>query len=555
MASKNVVRELLVLLGVKVSPGARRELESFENALNHAKLSAGQLADNALRAGRNLALMALGGAAALGKLTVDAGLAAVEIERQARLLLLSRQEYQEWLHVSQRAGATSRDLADTFLQINDASQRAIGGSKEMTEAFRSLGISTKQLKGQNPGQLMELLAEQIEKTTDKSKALGVVSRLLGEESGRKFGPLLLSGADAIRAMRREAEALGIVMSDKQLSSLKAVSEQWRILTTRARGLRNVLAAALAPAIERLLKRLDQWLAANRELAASRIDLWVERVTILVTNLDRAVGLIGGWDTVLLGVATGAGMLLLIANLDKAVALVSALRAGWALLGLAAGALGISLSPVLLVLVTIAAAVLAFLTAVMLLGLAIEDLWVFLQGGNSVLGDNLDLLESIIPGFGAFRDLVWALVTAFVQAVTNVGRFVDAIRQGLKPALELVEDLLVRLLGRFADLRFAWQALDELASRPLRALTDSVQGVSAGSTALSGAAANQLQGALANQVSGQLPGMRASSQSIDQSVGGTVNQFNTIMGADGDAIGDALGRAVNVARVATQGGRR
>jgi hypothetical protein len=555
MARRNVLRELIVLLGVQISPSTSRQLQTFENLLGAAKVTMGDLASGTLRLTRNLALMAAAGGAALGKMTMDAAAHAVEIERQARLMLLTRQEYQQWLHVAQTLGATERDLADTMLQVNDASQRAIGGSKEMTEAFAGLGIKVAQLQGLNPGQTLDLMATQIEKMADRGKALGIVSRLLGEESGRKFGPLLLGGAGAIRAMRQEAERLGLVMSDDQLRAMKLVSVETRRLTGLVKGLRNVVMGALSPAIGAQIRQWREWLEANRALIAAGIERWVERVLILLENLQRAVTFIGGWDVVLLNVATGLGMLLLLANLDKVLLLIRAVQYGFGLLGVVAAALGIGLLPLTVILIGIAAALALVATAAAAFYLAFEDLWVWWQGGNSILGDNLDLLESLIPGFGAFRDLVWAVVESFMAAVDNAGLFVAAIRQGLQPALEFLDSILDRLLGRFRDLKVLWATVDEWVSAPLQAMTDSIRRDTLWSRSAANSAAGQLQGQLSREVQGQLGGALPGVQQVDNRVGGAISQVNNFFTPTGSEVGDALNAAIRQGAVATQGGRR
>lgn len=555
MARKNVVRELLVLLGVQISRGTAAQIDSFESSLAAAKLTMADVSTGALTMGRNLALGALAGAMGLAKLTNDMGAQAVEIERQAQLLNLTTEEYQKWLYVTERLGGTQRDLADSFLQINDAAQRAIGGSKEMTEAFAGIGIQTSQLVGLNPSQLFDVVADAVANATDKGKAMGVVSRLLGEEASRKLGPALLQGAAAVKAFKDEAEQLGVVMSDEQLAALKGVSNETRRLTGLAKGLRNVLAAELAPVVTRQVRAAREWLEANRDLIASGIDRWIDRVTILFENLDRAVRLIGGWDVVLMNVAVGAGMLLLLANLDKVLLLVNAVRAGWAVLATVAAALGIGLLPLTLILAGLALALAGAVAGATAFYLALEDIWVFLQGGNSVLGANLDLIESYIPIFGQVRDLVWALVQALGAALRTGARFADAIASGLSPALDMLAFLLDRVYGRLQQIWDIWVRFNERGGEALSVLTAGIRATTGTGEALGAGVAQQLQGNLASSVRGQLASGTSAYQQVDNRVGGAVTQLNTFVGTVGDEVGDALSRAMRRAALATQGGRR
>jgi hypothetical protein len=553
MASR-VLREILVRLGVDTqAPMTRRQLKDFEDGLTRVKRSMQDGAEMAAQWSRGLALAAGAVAAGIGKLTLDMSGQAIEIERQARLLNLTRAEYQQWLYVIQGLGGTQRDLADSFLQINDAAQRAIGGSKEMTEAFAGIGISTTQLKNKNPSQLFDLIAQQVAKATDKGAALSVVSRLLGEEASRKLGPALVQGADAVKRLKDEAVKLGVVMSDDQLRALKAVGEQWRRLTGLTKGLRNVLAAALAPIVARLLKSLADWIEANRQLIASGIEKWVDRARILLENLNRAVTAIGGWDVVLLQVATGAGMLTLLANMDKVKSLLFGLRVLWAGLGVAAtaaaSATGIAVAPLVLI-------VLGLVTAIGLLALGLEDLWVWWQGGDSLLKRNLDLIEQLIPAFGGFRDLVWALVEGTIASVQNLGLFADAIKNGLAPALQLIDPLLQPIIDGLKELVEWWAYGNAIVGSGLSDVAGWVREGSAAGTGNAEALAARLQASLAGAVQGQVDRVLSTVNNTDNSQRSTTFHMNNQFGGPGvrDVI-EAVEGTVRRAVPFVQGGRR
>lgn len=553
MANSRVIRELLVRLGVTVTPTTKADIQAMHDAIERVKSTMEGAAEGALTFGRNVALGARAAAGALAKLTLDAGQAAIEIERQARLLNLTREEYQKWLFVTQKLGGTQRDLADSFLQINDAAQRAIGGSKEMVQAFHGIGITTTMLKNKNPSELFDLIADRVAAATDKGKAMGIVSRLLGEEASRKLGPALLQGAAAVKALKDEAVKLGVVMSDNQLRALKSVGIQWGRLTGLVKGLRNVLAAALAPILERLLKRWADWLEANRNLIASGIERWVDRLRILLENLNRAVTAIGGWDVVLLGVAQGAGLLLLLANLGRLQTLLGNLRVLWAVIatvgGAAATALGIPFA-------ALAAIVLGLVVAIGLLALGLEDLWVWWQQGDSLLKRNLDLIQSYIPAFGAVRELGWALVSMLMALVRGWGMLANAVLAGLAPAKQLLTLFLDPVLARVKELHGWWLKLLDVMATPVRGLTTLIEGATSVGERMAATTADAVQGTLAGAVQRQVDRVSGSVSNVDNSNRTANIQMNNTFGGGGardvlDALDGAVRRAVPV----LQGGRR
>lgn len=552
MASR-VIRELLVRLGVTVTPTSKADIKAMEDALERVKRVGTEAAGALVQVSKAAAVAVAGAAAALGKLAIDTGQQSIEIERQARLLLLTRKEYQEWLFVAERSGATQRDLADTFLQINDASQRAQLGSKEMTEGFSALGIKIAELKGLNPGQIFELIAQRIEMTSDRARSLGVVSRLLGEESGRQFGPVLMSGVAAVRALRREAEELGIVMDDRALAATKEAAVQWRRLTAVTRSLRNELAAALAPIVTKVLRGVLEWVRANRELLSQRIELWAHRLRVAIEKLHAAVTLVGGWDVVFRNVATGLGLLLLLANLGKVKALLGALEVAVAAFGAVSATtlatFGIALGPLLFILAAIAYAVGTVV-------LVFEDWYIWLIGGNSAVGALLDAVESVIPAFGDFRELVWAIVEAVIGAWNNLGLFVDAILTGLAPALQVVDAALAPVLLAMRELVDLWQRANEFVGSGLRSITAAIESDTYFSGLQAQANANALQGQISTSVAAQAArAAGAINNAVNNVNNADVSQTNNFFGGGPETFADALGGALRRARTALQGGLR
>lgn len=535
--ANNVLRTLLVRLGVSVTPTTKADVDAFNAKVEQVKQTMRDAVTWTHRLAVGLAATAAAGAAAMLGLATHTGEQSNEIEQQAKLLLLTRREYQEWLHLSERVGANGRDLADAFIQINDASQRAQQGEKSMVETFGRLNIQAKQLKGLNPGQIFELMATHIEKAADKSAALSVASQLLGEEAVRQFGPALMQGTAAIRAMRKEAEELGLVMSDDQLRATKAVSAEWTRLRGVLRGLRNTIVAALAPVLLQVLRGISDWVRANRELIAQRLEQTIRRIGLALESVHRLVQLVGGWDVVFMNVATGLGLLTLLANLDKVKGLLTAADILFKGLGVVGGAVATALGIPLAALVGILAGLLFYLG---LLALALEDAWVFLQGGNSLIGQNLDLLEQWIPALGAIRALFWALAEGVLVSWRNVGRFTNAILQGLKPALELVDVLLQPLLDKLEQLWGWWVKINDRASRGLEGITGFVQRLTDVGDRAGANAAPLLQQAVAGTVAAGVTRTSGAVQAVsNRTVTENIHQVNTFIGANARDVAEGV----------------
>lgn len=552
----NILRDLFVRLGINVNPKNKRDLREFDKKVEEVKGHLEDVASAAITAAKWLGGLAVAGVAAATGLAVSTGQTATQIERQARALQLTRAEYQEVLAVFERFDGDASDVADALGTITDRTQDVLDGTQSVVDDFALIGLGVDQLRGKRPIELLETFADAVAGASDRNKALTAVVRILGDDLGAKITPALLDGAAGLRAMRMEAHELGLVMSDEQLRASKEAAEQWRKLTAVGRGLRNELGAALGPSVVRLVRGTLDWVRANRAWLSLRIEHGVRAVTTAVEAANAAVQLVGGWGVILANVATGAGMLLLLANLGKVEKALGAIRVVFAIVQTLFAASGLTLAaPFLPVL-----AVLGGLTFfVGLLGLAIQDLWVFWNGGKSVLGDNLDAIERVIPAFGAVRDLVGALAEAFIQAGYSVIGYARALRNGLRPALALIDVVLAPFVRRLERLWEIWQGLNKLPAKVLGRLASDIRASTDARASSSALGAMQLQSSLSGSVSRQVDRAALGVQQLDRALPGgpstTINQSNTFLGGQGWEVDDALASASRKARASVAGGRR
>jgi hypothetical protein len=425
-----------------------------------------------------------------------------------------------------------------------------------------VGLHARDLKGLKPDQLFELLADAVARASDKSKALAAVSRILGEESSRKFAPALMGGAAAIRELRMQAHELGLVLDDDALRATKEVAVQWRQLKQVGRGLATELAVRLAPDVAAVLRGVLGWVKANRELLSQRIDFWVRQLERGMTALNLAVRVIGGWDVVFLNVAQGAGLLYLIANLDRLQHLLKLLRVGFTALQVVAepvlaqlqvqvGALlaelGIGLAPLLLILG-------GFVFYLGLAALAVDDFLTFWRGGKSVLGDNLDAIERLFPAFRGFRDLVAALVGVGGAAVRTLVMIGAAVLNGLSPAFQLLDQVLESVAERLREIGHLWDQFNIGLGLQFEGAAAGVRSWTARNEGAGWSMADRVNRSVSSAVQAQVDRVSGGSSSVDNS-SRSVEQTNNFWGGGGADHLRNLDSALRGARIAVAGGSR
>ena len=182
---------------------------------------------------------AVAGVLSVGFLTQKArevGEFARQVQDLAPSLGMTTDQLQEWEYVFARAGLEIDDVADAMATITDRAADAESGMTSMLDDFKLVGITVDQLKGKNPQQLFELFADAVANTEDKNAALASIVRTLGDDLGRKLAPMLLLGKEGLAAMRKEAQALGIVMDESKISEVAAQMVEIQIASMQLRGI-------------------------------------------------------------------------------------------------------------------------------------------------------------------------------------------------------------------------------------------------------------------------------------------------------------------------------
>lgn len=237
----------------------------------------------------------------------------------------------------------------------------------------------------------------------------------------------------------------VAFTKEQAENARRMNILWRQFTNTAQSLANTIAVAVLPVVNKVLSVLSDGLAfLNEHSRAVKILLGGLGAVIAGTYLRKILALIGGLKG-------------LFATVKAGTTIVAAFNAV-----LMANPLGVVIA------------------AVAALGLAIDDLMSFLEGGGSLFGDfmrwigfsdrqinefrkNLgNFLSAIasIPGqiadaiasiFGFFGDVYSAATSTFEKVRSVIANLPRAIVEGIPKALSWLKEKLKSLLGGFGSL--------------------------------------------------------------------------------------------------------
>jgi hypothetical protein len=435
-----IARELLTVLGFELDDAnVKRADQAFRSLVGLSLNLVGAMA------------LVTGALLAVTKSTANAG---DQARDAARATGLSIEEYQELGFAAKQAGVDVGLLGQGIRFAQLRAVAAIQGNKDAANAFAALGIRVKGADGQiRPTiDLLTEAATRISAMEDPTRRTAAATELFGR-SGSRLLPLLLEGGEGIDQLRERARELGFVFDQEGADAADAFNDSLAELGLTVEGAKRRLGVALIPTFQRLIQLTTDWIIRNRQL----ID------PVLVT-LGRVVayvveGMLSFSDAILgnarfLGILIGVIVGLLLPGLYS-------LASAW--LAVHAAQIAALAIPILMGA--------AFLALAAIIALLIEDIYVFVTGGESLIGHMfeafldapgspgdhwiVEVLRWILRGIRDAIDGVSLFFQGFFDEALKVGGVWEALKIGFSTTVDFwwnkLSDFVSRALGKFGDL--------------------------------------------------------------------------------------------------------
>lgn len=402
------VTELLGFIGLDVDDASFNEAE--QSVQDVTKVMAGLITIAA-----SVATAVTGAAYAMVN---DFANTATEIDQLTKRLNVNAEAFQATAYAAKSFGIEQDQLADGMKELSmRAGEFALTGEGSFKDVASQLGLTREQVKsyGNDVNGLFNLVRDKLAGIQNQGQRQFLADALFGGGLADVGGEFFSQTSANIEALQKQAQESGIVISQETLDMSREYTREMDALQGRIKGLWNIVASNLLPIFTRITRQMKEFFDLHGE------DI-VDGLTAAINGLITAIKYLGVAAAVampyLIGSAAIASWAKLIALTNSLTGAFLALRTG-ALLAWAAAAAG----PVLVGL------------AIGALILAIQDVYTYFTGGDSITG-------RIIAAFGkpmvdkikqAWTDLKqW-----FKDWIADVGQwFADLIPDWLKnPAVQ------------------------------------------------------------------------------------------------------------------------
>lgn len=155
------------------------------------------------------------------------------IDKGSARLNISKRKYQEWDHALRQSGASINDLQKGVIQFNkyvssfepgavveNAEEAAEGAGGEMAQAFARLKLNVKDANGQlkSTETLIEESLIALAGFKGSKEERGTLVNALFGRGATSLNALLDSGVTGVKELLGEADKLGLIMSDEEITS-------------------------------------------------------------------------------------------------------------------------------------------------------------------------------------------------------------------------------------------------------------------------------------------------------------------------------------------------
>ena len=245
-------------------------------------------------------LVSVAGIAGLGFLIKRSMDATDEMAKMSRAIGVSVEDLGALRHAASLGGlaSTQLDKAVQKLAINMADMsRGVGLAKDV---FEKHNISVNNADG-SLRTVMEVMSDVADVTagmTNQTEKADLAYKLFGAR-GAKMINMLNGGSDAMREAMKEAELLGLVMSEDTVKGVEAANDAFTRLKSFATSAFAQTVAALAPSIEALtesviefitlrVKKTDGGIAAIAQSMANMFILAAVRILDSIESISNGV---------------------------------------------------------------------------------------------------------------------------------------------------------------------------------------------------------------------------------------------------------------------------
>lgn len=342
---------------------------------------------------------------------------AVEIDQISKRLNINSEGFQAMAYAAKTYGIEQDEVVDGMKELSMRAAEFAEDGKANADAFGAIGITQDQVKqyGNNIEGLFSLVRDKLSEVEEQGKRQFLADALFGGGLADVGGEFFSQTSSNIKELQKQSMDSGVIITDESIALSRQYTRDIEALTSRIKGLWQIVASNLLPVFSEVAKRLKEFLDLHGESIIDALSLAFRTLSEAVKYLGIAAAIAMPY---LIGSAAIASWAKLIALTNTLTGAFLAMRTG-ALLAWAAAAAGPAL---------VGAAIISLI-------LAIQDIYTYFTGGDSITGRIIEAFGK--PMVDGIKKAWSGLKQWFKDWIADVGQwFADLIPDWLKnPAIK------------------------------------------------------------------------------------------------------------------------
>lgn len=252
---------------------ANKRLERFDK---QAEVSAARIA-------KGVAAAAVGAGIAFAGMAFQAVKAADDMGKLAQSSGIAVESLSQLDYAASLSGSSLDELTIGMNKLTKQAVEAAKGSTTASKAFAAIGVSVKNADGsmRSTEDIMLDIAERFSQIEDGAGKAAIAQELFGK-SGTKLIPFLNQGRAGIEALKKEADALGLTITNKTAKAAEEFNDDLDRIKFAAKGLANQAANELLPVFGAMAERF-----ANAAKEGGAMDFAVKALSVTLKTLVSA----------------------------------------------------------------------------------------------------------------------------------------------------------------------------------------------------------------------------------------------------------------------------
>ena len=373
-----VVDELVTVLSTVLGDGSEKAVDTYKKGLDGVVATVKE-------ATKRFAMAATG----LTAFVAGAVNSAASIQKVSETTGVSTDALQEWAYAAKSVGVSASAVESDLAKMQKQAMWTGRSLESWADTFKGMSAPQANMWGE---------------------AIGI-----SPDTVR----LLREGREGIAALRKEAHAVGAVISPEDLKRAAQLKTSVMSLTTQLRAFGTTIAIGTLPMIDKLVTSFKEWLNVNKEWVASNITKFLENLGRVFNELWEDGKKLVDWFKETLGPIGDFGKKLWEAT-DWAKLLKGALALLVAYFAPAIAAFGLAVG------------------AVIALSAAFEDFIAFLEGKDSIIGRLVDSFQEKFPNLAnLLKNVVVVAFKLVTQTAKTMWELLQNIAKGIGGVIETI----------------------------------------------------------------------------------------------------------------------